>query len=474
MKLSSQSRMQLNIQKFIFLLLFISTVGMLAWLSNHYSYQFDLTANKRHSLSNNSIELLKTLDNPVTVHAYVTDDVTKQAIHEIISRYQRIKDDFNLRLLNPDIDIEQATVDGIEMNKPFAFVIYYNNRMQQIDSLSEQTISNALLRLVRRANQRVIFLTGHGERDIEGSDNRAYSKLHKQLSEKGFNLQSINLLEQSLPDNTKLLVIAAPVHKYLDGEIEQINRYIGNGGNLLWLADPGKLQGLTKLATSLGLQFQDGVILDNNPELRQTLNIEHPAFIPVTEYFPHLITNSLRYNTLFPLARGISPLTNDDTVNDWQASALFSSSGKSWSEAGGLKEEMVFNLDEGDVAGPITIAVALNRTIALNRSIEISEGVNSTLPESQTISQRAVIIGDSDFLADSYIGTSANLNLGLNIFNWLLGDDDFISIEVNASPDTRLVLNDLQLMTIAFGFFLVIPLLLLIIGFGIWYRRKNR
>ena len=286
---------------------------------------------------------------------------TGQAINEIISRYQRVKSDFNLRILNPDIDIEQVQKDGVVMNKPFAFVIYYNERMEHIDSLSEHSISNALLRLNRRDNQQVVFLSGHGERDIDGNDNRAYSTLKLQLTDMGFNLQTLNLLENNLPDNTRLLVIAAPANQYLAGEIEHIDNYINDGGNLLWLTDPGELHGLEKIATSFGLQIQDGIIIDNNTELRQTLGIENPAIIPVTEYFPHVITNTIRYNTLFPLARGISPLTNDSSVNNWIAEALFNSNTKSWTETGGLKEEMVFDSGSGDVAGPITIAVALHR-----------------------------------------------------------------------------------------------------------------
>jgi ABC-type uncharacterized transport system involved in gliding motility auxiliary subunit len=341
--------------------------------------------------------------------------------------------------------------------------------MEHIASLSEQAISNALLRLNRRQNQQVIFLSGHGERNINGSDTRAYSTLRQQLQDTGFNTQVINLLQQTLPDNSKLMVIAAPVHEYLAGEIEQIMRFIEQGGNLLWLVDPGELQGLNVLATSLSLSLHEGLIIDNNPELRQTLNIQHPAIIPVTEYHPHLITNTIRYNTLFPLARGISPLDadmSDDADNnasgDWQAEALFSSPGKSWSEVGGLAEEMSFDSAAGDIAGPVTMAVALHRQLKSPQTAA-TQG-----------SQRIVIIGDSDFLSDSYIGAGANLSLGLNIFNWLLGDDDFVSVEVKSSPDTKLELSDTQLMVIAFGFFFIIPLLLLVIGFRIWFVRKNR
>ena len=470
MKLSRHSRIQLTIQKIIFLILFISIIGMLAWVTNHYNHQFDLTANKRHSLSDSSIELLHQLEKDITVHAYTTDDVAKKAISEIIGHYQHIKSNFNLRLLNPDINIAEAQKDGIVMNKPFAFVMYYNERMEAINSLSESAISNALLRLSRRDNQEVVFLRGHGERDINGDDNRAYSKLNQQLSEMGFNTQAINLLENTIPANTKLLVIASPSHDYLAGELEKIETYLAGGGNILWLVDPGKLYGLGKLASSLGLQLQSGVIVDNNTDLRRTLNIAHPAIIPVTEYAPHIITRTIRYNTLFPIARGISPLSAEETVNNWQAEVLFNSFGKSWTEMGGVSEEMTFDSSSGDVAGPITLAVALHRSLD-NENLAQKNTVKKNFV---TQSQRTVVIGDSDFLSDTYIGAGANLNLGLNIFNWLIGDDDLISVEVKPSPDTKLELNDIQLMIIAFGFFLIIPALLLIIGIRVWYRRKSR
>jgi len=167
MKLSEQSRLQLKLQKFIFLLLFLSSIGMLAWLTHHYNKQFDLTANNRHSLSGNSLELLNTLNKEVIVHAYSTDEITKTAIKEIIQRYQRIKPDFKLQLLNPDIDIEQVKKDDVFMNKPFAFVIYYNGRIEHIPSLAELAISNDLLRLSRRDNLQVVFLSFHGKAGMD-------------------------------------------------------------------------------------------------------------------------------------------------------------------------------------------------------------------------------------------------------------------------------------------------------------------
>ena len=68
----------------------------------------------------------------------------------------------------------------------------------------------------------------------------------------------------------------------------------------------------------------------------------------------------------------------------------------------------------------------------------------------------------------------ANQSLGMNIFNWLAGDDDLIAVELKNAPDTQLQLNDTEVMLVGFGFFLVLPGSLLLAGFVIWLRRRKR
>ena len=62
MKLSRKLRLQLQLQKFIFITLLLIAVGLLGSLANRHSVQFDWTSNKRNTLSQNSIELLQTLE----------------------------------------------------------------------------------------------------------------------------------------------------------------------------------------------------------------------------------------------------------------------------------------------------------------------------------------------------------------------------------------------------------------------------
>ena len=459
MQINRTTRIQLNIQKWLFTVLLLCVLGMLAWLSTQHSVQFDWTASKRNSLSQGSIDLLQTLPDDVLISVYAREDQSLHAaVEEILNRYKRIKHNFDYRIINPDLDIEAAQSDNVSGYGQI--IIKYQGKHETISSLSEQAISSALLRLGRGASKHIIFLKGHGERNPEANDNRGYSQLAAQLKSKGFTISSHNLLQGPIPQDVQILVIAGASRQIIPGEREHIIRFIDNGGNLLWLADPGELMGLDTLAASLGIKFHSGIVVDNNVDLRKTLRIEHPAIIPVLEYYPHAVTSTITYNTLFPLARGIEPdMASND--NSWQHTLLWRSFEHSWSEVSGLSEEVVFSAEDGDTAGPVTLAVAIEKTLGDENS------------SSDKAAQRIIVIGDSDFMANSYVGVGANLNLAINMFNWLAGDDDLITVEIKNAPDLQLQLSDTQVLLIGTGFLIAIPLALLVTGTVIWLRRRK-
>jgi len=92
----------------------------------------------------------------------------------------------------------------------------------------------------------------------------------------------------------------------------------------------------------------------------------------------------------------------------------------------------------------------------------------------QLFEQRVVIVGDADFLANSYLGNGSNLDIGINLINWLSHDDRLISISPRPAPDTRLELSTNEQLAIAIFFLLLLPLGLLISGLRIWLKRRKR
>jgi ABC-type uncharacterized transport system involved in gliding motility auxiliary subunit len=84
------------------------------------------------------------------------------------------------------------------------------------------------------------------------------------------------------------------------------------------------------------------------------------------------------------------------------------------------------------------------------------------------------IVGDGDFLSNAFLGNGGNLDLGLNLINWLSSDDELIAIPARTAPDTQLILSDTAVLVIGVGFLALLPLGLALTGVLVWYRRRRR
>ncbi len=452
MKITLRSRWQLRLQNVGFYLLFAAVIGLLGWLSLQYPYQADWTAGNRNSLSNVSQKLLNRLPQAVQITAFVQDDMAlRRGISERLKRFQRYKSDISLQFVNPDLEPSRATAAGI--TRAGQLSISMGDRHEMVDNLAEATIVNALQRLARKEARWAVFLQGHGERDPFADNNQGLSQIVKSIKSSGVNVQTLNLLRTpTIPANTTMLVIAGPQKKLLEGEIERIGEHVANGGNLLWLRDPGEAHGLQMLAKQLGIRYVQGVIVDANQQLRTLLGIQHPAVVPVVDYQTHALTRNLNTLTLFPYAVGILY----QGAETWESQPFLVTLARTWSETGSLVgKEVSFHNADGDTKGPLTIGLSLTR-------------------ERENRKQRIVIIGDSDFLANGYLGHGDNLELAMNVFNWLSQDDNLISIIPRSAPDTQLDLDNTTAGIIAGGFLVVLPISLLVTGYTLWFMRRRR
>ncbi len=87
--------------------------------------------------------------------------------------------------------------------------------------------------------------------------------------------------------------------------------------------------------------------------------------------------------------------------------------------------------------------------------------------------QRVLVIGDGDFVSNSYLGNAGNLDLSLSMVNWLSRDDAYVSIPVRAGSDQGLNLSGAAQTTIAVTFMLLIPVTMVIAGVAVWWRRRK-
>jgi ABC-type uncharacterized transport system involved in gliding motility auxiliary subunit len=453
MNISSSKRLQSRFNSGLFLILSLTLLAVLAWLSQQYRFSFDLSANNRNSLSSASVRLIQEIDSAVQITLYVSPaHQNRGLLKRLFELYAEQSSHISFESLNPDLYPEQLRKFDIRFDGEA--VVEYKGQHDKTSLFTEAGITNLIQRLLRQEERWLVFLQTHGERDPFSEANHDYSLLAENLAAQGYHIETLSLLESSeIPDNTNVLVLANPQTDLLPGEISRLEDYIESGGSFLWLTDPSQtdssLEGLTD---RLNVEFLPGTVIDPNSQL---FGLDRADFALVSDFPRHPITAAIDSVGLFPAAAAIEFFGVDEF---WDMKKLFMSSPQSWNETGPMQNELIYGDHDDELQGPLTIG------LTLASSHQNHQG--------RLFEQRVAVIGDADFLSNQYIGNGSNLDLGLNLVNWLSHDDSMISITPKPAPDTELKLSEVQQLILALGFGLVLPLLLFGNAARLWYRRR--
>ncbi|MCX7067547.1 MAG: Gldg family protein [Methylococcales bacterium] len=428
-------------------LILVSILGGLAALTHHFTWQADITGNASNTLSEASQKIIATLPDKLQITAYIKKDIgLRRQIEQLIDRYRVYKADISLTFIDP-ASIPEKTRE-LNIGSEGVILVEYQGRVERLILIDEAPLTNALLQLVNANERWVSFLSGHGERAATGIANFDLGTLGKTLDQRKIKAQSLNLATvQTIPDNSSLLVISAPAVALMNGELTLIKQYLDKGGNLLLLTDPNNSQ-LTPLLDYLGIRVLAGTLVDGQSKL---YGIDDPSFVLASEYSKHPITKGFQTITVYPT---VSALEVEPT-SPFESTALLSSAKQSWTETSPVSGKIRFDAGGVEKAGPLNFAYALTRDI--NKDTQ----------------QRIVVVGDGDFLSNTYF-VNGNVDMGLRIINWLIHDDNFIDIPAKTTPDASLQLSNTAIAVISFGFLIMLPVLLLATGFWVWRRRNRR
>ena len=316
-------------------------------------------------------------------------------------------------------------------------------------------MTNLLVRLSRSNARPIMFLDTHGERNLQGVKNHDMGEFGKVLESKGFKFANVNLmLAQAVPANGSMLVIAAPKLDLNEVESKKVLEYIEAGGNVLWLLDDDNLHGLKSAADYLGMTVSKGMVVDMSAS--QYKYDAKNAFS--SAYGDHPITRTFQYGTMYPEAREVDAHASYEL--GWKVARLVEVGQKGWLETepifnGGERQKVTFD-NKKDKPGPITIALALERQYGKK-------------------GQRVVVVGNANFLSNTYITTFGNLDFGANIINWLAGDDNLITIQPMPLKDMNVTIpqGSVSALMVGYGTQYIIPAILMLLGIWLWWKRKK-
>jgi len=440
------------LRNLLFVLLLLGVVLGLGYFATRYHAQRDITFNASNSLEPGSVEVLKQLAGPVNITVYATEqdarlgDIRK-IIRNFMSLYQRYKPDIKLEFIDPEKEPEKTRAARVQLNGEL--VVEYAGRSEHLTQLNEQVLTGTLLRLAHSRDQLVMYLDGHGERKLDGIANHDLGALFgAKLKQNGFRINSLNLaLAQEVPRNASVLIVTQPQVDLMPGEMDKLLRYVDLGGNLLWLVDAEPLRGLERLAEKLDLLLPPGIVIDP-----ASTGMNAPATWSLGAGYPpqHPITRNFNLITAFPSAR---PLMWNENP-EWQHQVLVEVAARGWVSRNAAGDKPPRFDKQHDTPGPAVIALALQRNV-------------------NDREQRIVVVGSGAFLANSFAGNGGNVDLGVNMVNWLASEERLITLQPRAAKDNNLVLGKTQLTVIGVGFLVGLPLLLSVVGGLMWWKRRR-
>jgi ABC-type uncharacterized transport system involved in gliding motility auxiliary subunit len=449
------------------ILLVLVLMVIITLLSKRHYVMWDLTSTGEHTLSPKTIQLLKNVKEPVTIKAFVRVGFKEaEDAKKLLSSYSYQAPYITYGLIDPERN--PAVARRYNVKNINTFILEGYERSQTIRIADEETITNALLRLMKGERQRVYWVSGHGERAFKGSEPETLSRLQEDFSSEDFEFSEVHLMREDIPKDASLVVVAAPDKRLLPEEVASLRRYLLQGGRIIIFLEPFKNGGLENFIKSYGIRITDDIVVD---KMSRVMGGDY--LLPmVANYGTHEITKDFRLTSLFFTARTVEP--GDEQRGGLTLTALAYTSPDSWSETDrqSLDEGTVPD-DKGDKRGPLSLATIVELEPPM-RKVDREKREQGSQENRITGKGRLAVFGDVDFASNRFFDIAGNGDFVRNTINYLVGRGELITIKKRHRPIEPLMLTQTQGRVVFWLPVVVMPLIVLILGIVVWRQRRSR
>jgi ABC-type uncharacterized transport system involved in gliding motility auxiliary subunit len=460
-----------------YLLVIVAVLGATNWLANRHNKSFDSTSNKRFSLSDQTIKIVKGLNRDVTITYFDKSNEFPRA-KDLLDRYSNLSTKLQINYVDPDRKPQLAK--GV---RTYGTIFVDSGvRREEAKSLTEEELTGALIRSLKSGERNVCFVGGSGEHSLDDSGRTGFSSVKEALEKNNYKTRTVSMGQLStgapvqsakigqlsqpaapgkaeIPKDCTVLVVAGPKNDYPPPMVDAIKAYVENGGRALFLIDPPLKLGkednsgspaIASVIQSWGVTLNKDLALDTSG-IGQLWGLG-PEVPVVTAYESQPIVRDLKEaGTAFPLVRTLEVKTPDKGT----AEKLFSTSANSYATTRLNSPEIRID-PKTDKKGPLTLAAAGTYNSSGDKS---KEG-------------RFVVVGSSNWVVNNILRFNGNRDLFLNMMNWLSSDEDLISIRPKDPEDRRLNISSRQMSLLFYSSMVFLPLIVVASGFAVWWRRR--
>jgi hypothetical protein len=330
-------------------------------------------------------------------------------------------------------------------------------RYELVERPTEGTLFEALSLFAQRDAGLIWVARGAGEGNVESGADTGYSGLASALATEGYALhQFVGAATREIPDAADVVLWISPKRPLMPESLAALDAYLGRGGRLVALLEPGGAGGLEEVLGRWGIEPTGGVVVD-------------PASADIDGCVPGLCPLVYAYATTHPIARRL-----DDTRMTF------------------FRGARSFRLRKPDVEDLLQVVAyasirswiepdleALSRSTPPERPPEETGDYHPLLVagryqrgERET---RIVAIGDADFASNHDLRALYNLDLVMNAIHWAAAREPAITLRpkvaVSGSMQFPIPLQNTFKRFQSLG--LLLPELLLIVAALVWARTRT-
>lgn len=451
----------------VVILVAIALNAFVSVLADRVSLKADLTANSIYRMSEQTSEFLKTYDTPTEIYFLASEAGQDGAIHILQTLLEQYKvKNSNIKVTNINVSenptfgkkyVENGQslydgsviIDAGERFKVFTLTDLYdvNAQTNGITGIrAEAKITSALKYVSSNQEFSVYFVNGHNELDLKGAKSK--------LTEENYVTKELNLQTEEIPQEAEMLVIAAPLNDFTSAELAKMDTYFKNGGHAQFLFDPNG-NGLTNLYDYLkgwGITVNDNIVVEDDTSKLLSLG-NTSMFLIESELESSPLTDSIieskRKIAYYPYSKSIdtTPITNIEVQ------PLLASTENAYTTT---NYDNISKTEE-NTTGKFTVA-ALAKNSDTGASIFVS---GNTL----------LLSIEPDIITNSY--GFENYDFYMNLLQTMQGEDNSVVIGSKSLLGSQLNLTVRQGRAMGVIAIVVIPVVILIAGIFIWFKRRH-
>jgi ABC-type uncharacterized transport system involved in gliding motility auxiliary subunit len=439
-----------GINAVVTIVLVLLVAGAINYIAYRNEKRVDLTRSSVNTLSDQTIKVLKGLKDKIHFMAFLDPAVEGASFKHAMERYSYYTDQISYEIVDPNKEPVKAR--NYNITRYGTIIGFLNDSETRIESLTEEDLTNSIIKLTRTGKKKIYFLSGHAERDIDSDDAEAYSALKKIMSGQSYIAEKLDLLSSgNIPKDSSLLIIAGPKKTFFEKEISIIENYMKSGGPVFMLSDPSSPKytvspddNVNRILSNFGIKLRNDIIIDPQSKLFGVTEA-----MPVVQIYDRSnpITADFKEVTIYPFAQSLDVSKADK--KKYEIVELCRTADTSWGETGAKTGKIYFD-KKMDNIGPLDVCVLV----------------------SDKQDRNFVVFGNSSFVTNQYVSHAANSDIFMNVVSYLVEDQDLISIRPKTDEAGKFIMPGGLLV----GLFTVyvVPFSILAGGIVYWHKRRKK